>query len=82
MALDERAMSEQISITVTRQDKYKFLVDFGPATVKTTADEPNPRLSVAALVLRQPNCWPPPLRTAFPQAFFSPSANSRKIPDV
>jgi len=35
-------MSEQISVTVTRQDKYKFLVDFGPDIAKTVADEPAP----------------------------------------
>ncbi len=35
-------MSEEISVTVTRQDKYKFLVDFGPDIAKTVADEPAP----------------------------------------
>jgi organic hydroperoxide reductase OsmC/OhrA len=35
-------MSEPVSVTVTRQDKYKFLVDFGPAIVKSVADEPPP----------------------------------------
>ena len=35
-------MSEQISVTVTRQDKYKFLVDFGSDIAKTVADEPAP----------------------------------------
>lgn len=35
-------MSEPISVTVTRQDRYRFLVDFGPALAKTVADEPPP----------------------------------------
>ena len=35
-------MSEEISVTVTRQDKYKFLVDFGSDIAKTVADEPAP----------------------------------------
>lgn len=35
-------MSEEISVTVTRQDKYKFLVDFGPNLAQTVADEPPP----------------------------------------
>ena len=35
-------MTEEISVTVTRQDKYKFLVDFGPDIAKTVADEPAP----------------------------------------
>jgi uncharacterized OsmC-like protein len=35
-------MSEQISVTVTRQNKYRFLVDFGPDIAKTVADEPAP----------------------------------------
>ena len=35
-------MSEQISVTVTRQEKYKFLVDFGPAIAQAVADEPPP----------------------------------------
>jgi len=36
------AMGEQISVTITRQDKYKFVVDFGPVIAKTVADEPAP----------------------------------------
>jgi organic hydroperoxide reductase OsmC/OhrA len=35
-------MNEPVSVTVTRQDKYKFLVDFGPAIAKCLADEPPP----------------------------------------
>lgn len=35
-------MSERISVTVTRQDRYKFLVDFGAAFANTVADEPAP----------------------------------------
>ena len=35
-------MGEQISVTITRQDKYKFVVDFGPVIAKTVADEPAP----------------------------------------
>jgi uncharacterized OsmC-like protein len=35
-------MSEQISVTVTRQNKYRFLVDFGPDIATTVADEPAP----------------------------------------
>ncbi len=35
-------MSEQTSVTVTRQSKYRFLVDFGPSLAKSVADEPAP----------------------------------------
>ena len=35
-------MSDQVSVTVTRQDKYRFLVDFGPGIATTVADEPAP----------------------------------------
>ena len=35
-------MSEEISVTVTRQDKYRFLVDFGPDIATMVADEPAP----------------------------------------
>ena len=35
-------MSEEISVTITRQDRYRFLVDFGPAIAQTVADEPPP----------------------------------------
>ncbi len=35
-------MSEKISVTATRDGKYRFLVDFGPGIVKTVADEPAP----------------------------------------
>lgn len=35
-------MSEQVSVTVTRQDKYRFVVDFGPGIDQTVADEPPP----------------------------------------
>ena len=32
-------MSERVSVTVTRQDKYRFLVDFGPGIDQAVADE-------------------------------------------
>ena len=35
-------MSDPVTVTVTRQDKYKFLVDFGPAIGQIVADEPAP----------------------------------------
>lgn len=35
-------MAEQVSVTVTHQDKYRFLVDFGPGIAQTVADEPPP----------------------------------------
>jgi organic hydroperoxide reductase OsmC/OhrA len=35
-------MSEATSVTVTRQDKYKFLIDFGPTIAETVGDEPVP----------------------------------------
>jgi len=35
-------MTEAISVTITRQDKYKFVVDFGEAMAKTLADLPPP----------------------------------------
>jgi uncharacterized OsmC-like protein len=35
-------MAEQISVTVARQEKYRFLVDFGPSLPKIVADEPPP----------------------------------------
>ena len=35
-------MTDEISVTVTRQDKYRFLVDFGPTIAETIADEPPP----------------------------------------
>lgn len=35
-------MSEEISVTITRQDKYRFLVDFGPDIAKMVADEAAP----------------------------------------
>ena len=35
-------MSEQTSVTVTRQGQYKFLVDFVPAIANALADEPPP----------------------------------------
>ncbi len=35
-------MREQVSVTVTRQEKYRFLVDFGPGIAATVADEPPP----------------------------------------
>jgi organic hydroperoxide reductase OsmC/OhrA len=35
-------MTDEVSVTVTRQDKYRFLVDFGPDTPPAVADEPPP----------------------------------------
>jgi organic hydroperoxide reductase OsmC/OhrA len=35
-------MSDEVSVTITRQDKYRFLVDFGPDIAKMAADEPAP----------------------------------------
>jgi organic hydroperoxide reductase OsmC/OhrA len=35
-------MSEHVSVTITRQDKYRFLVDFGPGIEKAVTDEPAP----------------------------------------
>ncbi len=35
-------MSDQVSVTITRQDKYRFLVDFGPTMPQAVADEPAP----------------------------------------
>lgn len=35
-------MSETASVTITRQDKYRFLVDFGPGIPQGLADEPPP----------------------------------------
>ena len=32
----------EICVTVTRQDKYRFLVDFGPGVPQTAGDEPPP----------------------------------------
>jgi uncharacterized OsmC-like protein len=35
-------MSESVSVSITRQDKYRFLVDFGPGIEQAVADEPPP----------------------------------------
>jgi organic hydroperoxide reductase OsmC/OhrA len=35
-------MSEKICVTVTRKDKYRFLIDFGPGVPQTAGDEPPP----------------------------------------
>lgn len=35
-------MSEEVSVTITRQDKYRFLVDFGPTLAPAMVDEPPP----------------------------------------
>jgi organic hydroperoxide reductase OsmC/OhrA len=35
-------VSDEVSVTVTRQDKYQFVVDFGPGIAHTVADEPPP----------------------------------------
>ena len=35
-------MNEPIFVTITRQEKYQFLVDFWPGIAKIIADEPAP----------------------------------------
>jgi len=35
-------MNDDVSVTITRQGKYRFLVDFGPDIAKTMSDEPAP----------------------------------------
>lgn len=35
-------MEEQITVTLTRQDKYRFLVDFGFGVPQSVSDEPPP----------------------------------------
>jgi len=35
-------MNDQVSVTITRQDKYRFLVDFGSGMPTSVADEPAP----------------------------------------
>lgn len=35
-------MSERVSVSLTRQDKYRFLVDFGAGIERAVADEPPP----------------------------------------
>jgi uncharacterized OsmC-like protein len=35
-------MSDEVSVTITRQDKYRFVVDFGPGLASSTTDEPAP----------------------------------------
>lgn len=35
-------MSDEVSVTITREGKYQFLVDFGSDIAKTVADEPAP----------------------------------------
>ncbi len=35
-------MSDEAAVTITRQDKYRFLVDFGPGIAGTVVDEPAP----------------------------------------
>jgi organic hydroperoxide reductase OsmC/OhrA len=37
-----KPMNDEVSVTITRQDKYRFLVDFGPNIASTVADEPAP----------------------------------------
>ncbi len=37
-----KRMNDEVSVTITRQDKYRFLVDFGPDIAKMVADEPAP----------------------------------------
>lgn len=35
-------MTDEVSVTITRQDEYRFLVDFGPNIATSVADEPPP----------------------------------------
>jgi uncharacterized OsmC-like protein len=35
-------MSNEVTVTISRQDRYRFLVDFGPGLAPSTADEPAP----------------------------------------
>lgn len=35
-------MSDEVSVTITRQDKYRFLVDYGAGIPYSVADEPAP----------------------------------------
>ena len=35
-------MSEKICVIVTRQDKYRLRLDFGPGVPQSTGDEPPP----------------------------------------
>ena len=35
-------MSDEVSVTVTRQERYRFLVDFGPGIEQAVADESAP----------------------------------------
>lgn len=35
-------MTDEVSVTITRQDKYRFVVDFGPDIATAVADEPPP----------------------------------------
>lgn len=35
-------MTDEAAVTITRQDKYRFLVDFGPGIAGTVVDEPAP----------------------------------------
>ena len=35
-------MSDRVSVSITRQEKYRFVVDFGPAIDAMVADEPAP----------------------------------------
>jgi organic hydroperoxide reductase OsmC/OhrA len=42
MANAEKSVTEEIAITVTREDRYRFTVDFGPDIAKAVADEPPP----------------------------------------
>lgn len=35
-------MSEQVRVSVTRQDRYRFVVDFGPGIADAVGDEPAP----------------------------------------
>jgi uncharacterized OsmC-like protein len=42
LAWSPRDMSETICVTITRQEKYRFLVDFGENIPNIVSDEPPP----------------------------------------
>jgi uncharacterized OsmC-like protein len=35
-------MSDQVSVTIRREEKYRFVVDFGPGLASSISDEPAP----------------------------------------
>lgn len=81
-------MSDQISVTITRQDKYRFLVDYGSGLPASVADEPAPlgdgdeTVAVALLRPASPTALPPAssLRTENSGRPW-PSGGDRCLPD-